>query len=244
MKTLIAIPARLHSTRLSEKLTQKIDNNTVIWHTVQRARAADVGRVVLATDSNKISIQAPSETFTIHDVDGEYNNGTERICGALSRIKYIFPWNINPFEIGLEPDDIVINVQGDEPLINPAHIQALNRYMQRHPEAEIATIVASKTDGKEGVKIYVDNGLCKDFYRKGKLQYHHVGCYAYRYETLQAITQLPQTKREKEESLEQLRWLDNGYKIHAVVVPFAHRSIDTAQDLIYAREVISYIYYI
>ena len=144
-----------------------------------------------------------------------------------------------------DADTVIINIQGDEPFIQPEQIQALMACFD-HPDTQIATLVRlfTNVDSKEALenvntpKVEWDKatGVAKMFSRKviacaDGTHYRHIGIYAYRADVLEKITQLPQSPLEIAERLEQLRWLENGYVIRVGVTEQQTIGIDTPEDL-------------
>ena len=151
-------------------------------------------------------------------------------------------------------DDIIINIQGDEPFIDPTIIDLLAKKMRDDSWIEISTLCTnikniSEISNPNIVKIVRDNSNKAlyfsrspiPFYRDSKLEngtfFKHIGIYAYRNKALQSITKLPLSFLEKAEKLEQLRWLENGYKIHAFETEYKGFGIDTKEDLEKARNI-------
>ena len=175
----------------------------------------------------------------------EHRSGTDRCREAYDKLGY--------------EADIVINVQGDEPFIQPEQIEALKACFENEA-TQIATLVKpfAESDGVEALenpnspKVVVDEDMCALYFSRSVIPYlrgversewlhhhtfyKHIGIYAFRAEVLREVTALPQSSLEKAESLEQLRWLENGYKIGVGISNIETIGIDTPEDLARAEE--------
>ena len=231
MMNLVAIiPARFGSTRFPGKPLALIDGVAMIERVVKRVESAGVvSRVVVATDDVRI------EKF-VQDFGGEVvmtspscENGTQRCLEALSKIS--------------PKPDAVINVQGDEPFVHTDQLKELARLIQL-PRASIATLAHPNKYSNEDkedinrVKVVRNlNGFAMLFSRASipvseGSWLQHVGLYAYTSDVLEEIVSLKPTELEKRESLEQLRWLDHGYRIHVGLTNHKTPGVDTPEDLI------------
>ncbi len=220
------IPARFNSTRLPGKPLKEIQGLTLIEHVYRRVeRARGLDRILVATDDERI-LQAV-ERFGGDAVltRSDHLSGTDRLSEAVA---------------GLPDDMIVVNIQGDEPLIEPEVIdQALDAARMR--DADVVTLMTSMTDleairDPNRVKVVVDrNGFALYFSRSrvpssGKC-FLHLGLYAYRVGFIKVFTTLEPTRLERDERLEQLRMLEHGFKIRVVEVESESWGIDTPADL-------------
>jgi len=234
VKIVVCIPARYASTRFPAKVLAHDTGKYLIQHTWEQARKAKLPqRVVIAADDERI-VQA-ARTFGAECVltSPNHQSGTDRIAEA----------------VGKSDADIVINVQGDEPQINPEHIDHLARLLLDHADAPMATLAAAFTTREQiadpnVVKVIVDvNGRAIYFSRSvipydrqragvGDVGHYlrHIGIYAYRSDFLLRITSLPQTSLEKLEKLEQLRAIENGYTILVGKVEHTCEGIDTPEQ--------------
>ncbi len=235
MKVAIVIPARLQSTRLSRKLLLDLGGKNVLRRTFEQAlKARRADSVAIATDAEEILAEAQSFGARAIMTRGDHRSGTERIAEAARSIDA----------------DIIINIQGDEPEIDPRHIDALieahliaSRFASTLAcpfPAEIDPAYPAAVKAVLGDVIDRDLNIheAKDFSRKPPADaplYLHVGAYAYSCESLQRFIAAPSGKREQAESLEQLRILEMGETIAVRIVDCAARGIDTAQDLDAAR---------
>lgn len=250
---LILIPARMASTRLPNKPLAMIGDRPMIVHVADRAAAAGVGAVVVAAAEAEIvaAVEAAGHRAVLTDPD--LPSGSDRIWAALTRI--------DPHGRA----EIVVNVQGDLPTLDPALV-ARAAALAREPGVDIATLVtpireAWERDAPQVVKAAIDlpvppiggattgatgaaaidHGRALYFSRRaipsgdGPL-YHHIGLYAYRRAALAAFVAAPPSPLERREALEQLRALSLGLRIEAAVVDTAPLGVDTPDDLTRARE--------
>lgn len=233
------IPARYASTRFPGKPLEKIGKYTMV-HRVYLQVKKVVDDVWVATDDHRIYEECEKNGVKVIMTSPTHPSGTDRINEAISLIGCT--------------SDVIINVQGDEPFINPEQIASLKNCFNDE-STDIATL-ARKFDVSKGFDALVDPNLvkvtfsekrdalyfsrsvipfvrgvqCSEWLDKSTF-YTHVGIYAYRRKVLGEITSLPRSPHEIAESLEQLRWLDNGYKIKVAVTPHDTIGIDTPDDL-------------
>lgn len=236
MKFIAIIPARYASTRFPGKPLAMLGGKTVIQRVYEQAVSV-VGEAYVATDDERIrkAVEAFGGQAVMTRID--HKSGTDRIEEAAEKI-------------GTDAD-VIINVQGDEPFIQRSQIETLCRQFD-DPQTQIATLgkrfdSIEATENPNSPKIVCDlKGYALYFsrsvipYVRGKetaewLQHYpflkHLGIYAYRREVLAEITQLPQSPLEVAESLEQLRWLQNGYRIRVGETDVETVGIDTPDDL-------------
>jgi 3-deoxy-manno-octulosonate cytidylyltransferase (CMP-KDO synthetase) len=231
VKILACIPARYGSTRLAGKVLAKDTGKFLIQHTYERAcLAALPEKVIIAADDQKIA--AAAKTFGAECIltSVEHKSGTDRIAEAVKDIDV----------------EIVVNLQADEPEIDPQNIDYLAELLAKNPDYQMATLAADfqnpdQIANPDIVKVIIDsNGRAIYFSRApipydrdksgvGKIQQYsrHIGIYAYRKQFLLKITALPQTKLEKIEKLEQLRAIENGFPILVGKVKHTCDGIDT-----------------
>lgn len=242
-KVLVVIPSRYGSSRFPGKPLAKIGGEEMIVRVCHQVSKAGFPMVV-ATDDVRIAECVKSHGFTAVMTSADHPNGTSRICEAVSEMQ----------KMGVAAE-IVINVQGDEPFIHPDQIKALADIFIEKPATDIATLcrVFDKSKGFEAlsdpnlVKLtmgaggealyfsrsiipYVRGVECKEWLDKVDFR-THVGIYAYRTEVLRRIVELPKSPLELAESLEQLRWLENGYHIAVAETIHPTVGIDTPADL-------------
>ena len=239
MKYIGIIPARYGSTRFPGKPLAEICNRTVIHRVYDQAsKALDV--VVVATDDERIYDAVEGFGGKVVMTRPDHKCGTDRCLEAYDAI------TTPSWRAQNDAETVIINIQGDEPFIQPEQIEALMACFEEHEDTQIATLVRpfTEADSKEAlenpntpkVEWNKTTGEAKMFSRKviacaDGSHYRHIGIYAYRADVLREITALPQSKLELEERLEQLRWLENGYKIRVGVTDQETIGIDTPEDL-------------
>ncbi|MBV2225941.1 MAG: 3-deoxy-manno-octulosonate cytidylyltransferase [Sphingobacterium mizutaii] len=237
MKVIGIIPARYDSTRFPGKPLVDIAGMTMIQRVYNQVKhAASLSEVVVATDDQRIFDHVKSFAGNVVMTKKEHQSGTDRCAEVIN--------NISGF-------DIAINIQGDEPFIDPQQIDLLVSCFQR-PEVKIATLVRpiqELTDlenvNKPKVVLnqksealyfsrqaipYMRGADIKEWLSK-ETYYNHIGIYGFKVETLKELARLPISKLETTESLEQLRWLDNGYRIQTAVSTHINDAIDSPEDL-------------
>ncbi len=245
MKALILIPARYASTRFPGKPLAEIGGKPVIRHVTEKAMQV-AGDVFVATDDRRIYDCVVNFGGKAVMTSPEHRSGTDRCYEAFCRIAGQTEKTF----------DVVVNIQGDEPFILPEQVTSLLACFE-DPEVQIATL-AKKFECNDDifdpnkVKVVCTAGgkalyfsrsaipFCRGVDGKQWLEstpfYKHVGMYAYRPEVLKEITSLAPGKLEKAESLEQLRWLENGYNIAVRFTDHESIGIDTPEDLEKANE--------
>lgn len=245
MDFIALIPARYASTRFPGKPLAKLGGMTVIERVCRQASKALGDKVAVATDDDRIMEAVKAFGSSAVMTSDAHRSGTDRVREAYDNLG--------------SKADVVINIQGDEPFIDPSQIQALMRCFD-DPRTQIATLIRpfprtadiSALQNPNSPKVVVDNdGFAMYFsrsvipYLRGvdplewpeKHQYYtHIGIYAYRADVLRQITLLPQSSLETAESLEQLRWLQAGYKIKTAVSEISTIGIDTPDDLARAEK--------
>lgn len=233
MKPLILIPARLASTRLPNKPLAVIGGAPMIVHVWKRAVESGMGDVVVACDSQEIyaAIAAAGGKAVLTDPD--LPSGSDRIYQALTKVDPAGEY------------DVIINVQGDMPTLDPKVISAAARLLENE-EVDIGTLAAVIQDASEKidpavVKIALSGTRALYFSRatipagEGEL-YHHIGIYAYRRSALKQFVSLPPSALEMREKLEQLRALEAGMRIDVAVVDTVPLGVDTPETLEKARK--------
>ncbi len=243
------IPARYASTRFPGKPLAVLGGKTVIQRVYEQVSSI-LDEVYVATDDQRIYDCVEGFGGRAVMTREDHKSGTDRIEEAVEKIE-------EAAKTKEEGDDLVIiNVQGDEPFIQPSQIKTLMSLFDS-PETQIGTLGKAfesieAVENPNSPKIVTDNrGFALYFsrsvipYIRGKEhqdwleQYpflKHLGIYAYRREVLKAVTKLPQSSLEKAESLEQLRWLQNGYRIRVGLTDVETVGIDTPEDLARAEE--------
>ena len=230
MKKIVIIPARIQSERLSQKPLRLILNKPMINWTFEAGLKTSADIVQVATDSKKIFNLFSKDNAVM--TSSSHHSGTDRVYEAVSKF-------------GLNDDDVIINVQGDEPFIEPEDINNLFDLFSKE-EITMATLYSDlkSTDELEDlnkVKILVDRGIAINFFRKTSLEdniFIHQGIYAFKYNTLKSFVSWRPSENEKKFKLEQLRALDNGITINAIKsVSKIHLGVDTEDDLKKANEI-------
>lgn len=238
MKFIGIIPARYASTRFPGKPLAEICNRTVIHRVYEQASKA-LSTVVVATDDERIYDAVEAFGGKVVMTRADHKCGTDRCLEAYEAI------TTPSWREQNDHDTVVINIQGDEPFIQPEQIESLMACFDRE-DTDISTLVRPFTDKDtqedlENVntpKVNWDKttGVAKMFSRKviaasDGTYFRHIGIYAYRADVLTKITKLPQSPLEIAERLEQLRWLENGYCIRVGVTETPTIGIDTPEDL-------------
>jgi 3-deoxy-manno-octulosonate cytidylyltransferase (CMP-KDO synthetase) len=233
LHTVAVIPARYESKRLPGKPLADIVGRPMIEHVYRRAaQARGIDAVVVATDDTRIAEAVERFGGVVRMTDPSHKTGTDRIAEIASLLDC----------------EIVVNVQGDLPLIEPGKIEEVLRPLTTDPALDMSTLRKAITDAADYanpnvVKVVVDrNGNALYFSRSsipfirgsGSL-YKHIGLYAYRCSFVQRLAALPQTPLEIAESLEQLRALEHGFRIHVVETHFESIEVDTPEDLARVR---------
>ena len=241
MSILVLIPARMASTRLPGKPLADIAGRPMIVHVAARAQASGLGRVVVATDTEEVAAAVRANGFEAVMTRQDHQSGSDRIHEALR---------------ALDPDgkvDIVVNVQGDLPTIDPATIRAA--FAPLEDEAvDIATVGVEivREEEKTNPNVVKIVGAPRSPTRLKALYftratapwgegplYHHIGLYAYRRPALERFVSLPPSTLETRERLEQLRALEAGMRIDAEIVQSVPLGVDTPDDLERARALLS-----
>lgn len=236
----IIIPARYASTRFPGKPLAMLGEKFVIQHVCDNLAPCRYP-IYVATDDMRIITAVEQFGGKAVLTRSDHQSGTDRIREAVENM-------------GIEPD-VVINVQGDEPFITTEQIEALTQCFAQYPDTQIATLAqridptasAETLQDPNKVKVITDlesralyfsrsvipyiRGKEKEQWPKEFPYLHHIGIYAYRTSTLFKITTLPPSSLEKAESLEQLRWLQNGIPVRVGITKSANIGIDTPADL-------------
>ena len=236
MKFMAIIPARYASTRFPGKPLAVLGGKTVIQRVYEQVSSL-LDEVYVATDDERIFQAVGAFGGRAIMTRSDHKSGTDRIEEAAEKI-------------GAEAD-VIINVQGDEPFIQPTQIRTLMQLFDV-PETQIGTLgkpfeSIDAIENPNSPKIVTDNRGFALYFSRSPIPYvrgkernewlasypflKHLGIYAYRREVLREVTQLPQGRLEKAESLEQLRWLENGYRIRVGLTDVETVGIDTPEDL-------------
>ena len=230
-KSAVVIPARYASSRFPGKPLAMLAGKPMICHVCEKAAASKADYVLVATDDQRIADVVTQYGYTAVMTASDHPSGTDRIAEAVKK--------------AASDVDIVINVQGDEPLIPTSAIDDLIDLMESNAACEMATIaVPGNRDtmtennvkvvfGCDGKALYFSRSMIP-FARKGGVPdqvYLHWGIYAYRRETLEKFVTLPAGRLEKSEMLEQLRALENGISIYVLTRNLESIGVDTPDDL-------------
>lgn len=247
-RVLILIPARYASTRFPGKPLAEIGGKPMIQHVVEKAKTVTED-VYVATDDERIQACVESFGGCAIMTSAEHRSGTDRCYEAFQKVVAMTGKTF----------DVVVNIQGDEPFIRPEQVCHLVGCFE-DPEVQIATLgkkFENSSDifdpnkvkvvfSAQGTALYFSRsaipfcrGVEQDDWLSVTSFYKHVGMYAYRPQVLKEITALSPGVLEKVESLEQLRWLENGYKIAVRVTDHESIGIDTPEDLKRANEALS-----
>jgi len=234
MKVVIGIPARFSSTRFPGKPLALLAGKPMIAHVVARAQAADVGEVFVATDDERIADAVRDCAAQVCMTRGDHVSGTDRLAEAVSKMDC----------------DVVINVQGDEPLIDPAAIKAVLEPFADEAELPMATLahpIRDEFDLNDAnvVKVVCDAAGHALYFSRSPIPFlrdeaaatplQHIGLYAYRRDFLMKYSSLTASPLEQAEHLEQLRVLHHGYAIAVRIGDFHCLGIDTPEDLQHAE---------
>ena len=237
----VVIPARFGSTRLPGKVLMPIAGRPMVQHAWERASKSGVGKVVLATDDERVARAARGFGAAVLMTDTRHRSGTERVAEAAALL-------------ALDGDEVVVNLQADEPLVPPALIAQVAEDLLAHPAARIATLCEPITRGadvfdpaavkvvtdREGYALYFSRAAIP-WYRghfesgelpRGAAMSRHIGLYAYRVGYLRTYASQERPGIERAEALEQLRALFHGARIHvAEAKESPGPGVDTATDL-------------
>jgi len=232
MKVLGIIPARYNSSRLPGKPLADIMGTSMIQRVYEQAsKCKQLRKVIVATDDERISFHVKSFGGNVIMTSKNHESGTDRCGEVAEKLERNF--------------NVIVNIQGDEPFINPEQINQVIQLFDKE-SSQIATLskrfnnFENFTDeNKVKVKINTD-GFADDFYRTSVINeiefsereyFKHIGIYAFKADVLQKIVNLPKSKTEEKLNLEQLRWLDNKYKIKVGITELEALSVDRIEDI-------------
>ncbi len=243
MSFTVVIPARFSSTRLPGKPLLDIGGRPMVQHVHERAMESGADRVIVATDDSRIADAAERFSAEVCMTSGTHPTGTDRLAEVIEKCR-------------LGEDEIIVNLQGDEPLMPATLVHQVAQGLVEHREASVATLCSRIHDAGElfdphAVKVVMDNNgyalyfsrasvpwdrdafsVTTDILPERSEHYRHIGLYAYRAGFVSEYVKWPRCSLEEMESLEQLRVLWNGCRIHVglVTVPPGH-GVDTEGDL-------------
>lgn len=249
MKTIVVIPARLDSTRLPNKVLLDLYGKTVVQRVYEQClKAKNIDAVYIATDSEEVKVSCKSFTDNIIMTDETHQSGTDRIAQAVQKIEC----------------DVVINVQGDEPFIEPLLIEKLaNSFNDDIKMVSVMHKIKKVENLKNSnvVKVTIDKNSNALYFSRSIIPHHrdewdsllnhyelipeplsfyrHLGLYGYTKEFLLKYSKMEQSYLEKLEKLEQLRVLENGYKIKMIETEYHSIGIDTQKDYEKALELLN-----
>jgi 3-deoxy-manno-octulosonate cytidylyltransferase (CMP-KDO synthetase) len=237
MEILGIIPARYASTRFPGKPLVLIHGKTMIQRVYEQASKSSLTKVIVATDDQRIMEHVQSFGGKAVMTAEHHQSGTDRCFEAYQQ-------HDQPFEY-------IINIQGDEPFIRPEQIDLVASCF-RNPQTQLATLIKKISTPEElfnvnapkvvisrtGEALYFSRqpipycrNVPNDIWHQQHTYYKHIGIYGYRADILEQITQLPPSGLELAESLEQLRWLENGFRIATATTEFETFGIDSPEDL-------------
>ncbi len=237
MKFLGVIPARYASSRFPGKPLVDIEGQTMIRRVYEQVKKSQkLHEIIVATDDKRIEEEVLSFGGNVMMTSETHQSGTDRCAEVIAHYREY---------------DVVINIQGDEPFINPDQIDLLATCFE-NPDTKIATLVKEIQSAEElfnlnipkvvrntsGEAIYFSRqtipflrGIDQVQWIEKQRFYKHIGIYAYQVDTLKALTKLPVSILETAEALEQLRWIENGYAIQTAVTTHETVAVDTEEDL-------------
>jgi len=242
MKTLVIIPSRMSASRLPGKPLLKINGLSMISHVFKKAEEAKIGDVIVATENQEIIDDVKLNGGQAILTKKDHKTGTDRIHEALEKL------NDNSV-------DLVMNLQGDEPLMNVEDIRNLKDQMIKN-SSQLGTL-ASKIpdkilfDNQNVVKVETKKNLDKDNFpeainfmrkipEKKENIYHHLGIYCYRKEVLKKFVSFKQSANEIKNNLEQLRALDNKVRINVALAKSSPIGVDTEVDFVAIKKIMEY----
>ena len=242
-KTIILIPSRLAATRLPNKPLLKINDISIINHVYQKAKSSKIGDVFVATGDKEILEEVRKIDGKCILTEKDHQTGTDRIFEAYQKLE-------------IKDVDYIINLQGDEPMIDIEDIKNLNRNAIKN-KSKIATLACEIKDKNilnksDVVKVITNKKISKEymstantFSRKFLLNnneniYHHIGIYIYKVSILEKFINLKQTKNEIDQRLEQLRAFDNNIEINVILANSSPIGVDTEEDFLELKKIMNY----
>ncbi len=242
-KTIILIPSRLAATRLPNKPLLKINGISIINHVYEKAKSSNIGDTFVATGDQQIFEDVTKKGGKCILTEKDHLTGTDRIFEAYQKLK-------------LNNIDYIINLQGDEPMIDAKDIQNLNSYAIKH-KSEIATLACKIKDKNiltknNIVKVITNNEISKEqiatannFLREISVNddsniYHHIGIYIYKVSILKKFVNLNQSKNEIDRKLEQMRAIDNKISINVILANSPPIGVDTEEDFLELKKIMNY----
>ena len=242
MKTLVIIPSRLSATRLPRKPLLKIKGKSIISHVVRKAEAANIGEVFVAAEDQEIVDDVRKNKGQAILSKKKHKTGTDRVYEAIN-------------SIDRNDIDFVMNLQGDEPLINIDDIRNLNFLMGKFNK-KLGTLASKISDYQifkksSVVKVNTDKSFeasefpnainfSRNISSKIENIYHHLGIYCYQLETLKNFVSHNQSQNEIKNNLEQFRALDNNIEINVALAKSSPIGVDTKEDFLAIKKIMEY----
>ena len=242
MKTLVIIPSRLSASRLPGKPLLKINGLSIISHVYKKAQEANIGEVFVAAEDQEIIEDVKKNGGEAILTNNNHKTGTDRIYEAFVKL-------------GRTDIDLIMNLQGDEPLMNIEDIQNLNNHMIQ-TKRDLGTLAAKINNKKvfenhDIVKVITEESLddtkfprAINFMRKlnkeNNQAYHHLGIYCYNVEILKRFISFKQSQNEIENRLEQLRALDNNINVNVALAKSSPIGVDTKEDFMAIKKIMEY----
>ena len=242
MKTLVIIPSRLSASRLPGKPLLKINGLSIISHVYKKAQEANIGEVFVAAEDQEIIEDVKKNGGEAIFTNNNHKTGTDRIYEAFVKL-------------GRTDIDLIMNLQGDEPLMNIEDIQKLNKHMIQ-TKRDLGTLAAKINNKKvfenhDIVKVITEESLddtkfprAINFMRKlnkeNNQAYHHLGIYCYNVEILKRFISFKQSQNEIENRLEQLRALDNNINVNVALAKSSPIGVDTKEDFMAIKKIMEY----
>ena len=242
MKTLVIIPSRLSASRLPGKPLLKINGLSIISHVYKKAQEANIGEVFVAAEDQEIIDDVKKNGGEAILTNNNHKTGTDRIYEAFVKL-------------GRTDIDLIMNLQGDEPLMNIEDIQKLNKHMIQ-TKRDLGTLAAKINNKKvfenhDIVKVITEESLddtkfprAINFMRKlnkeNNQAYHHLGIYCYNVEILKRFISFKQSQNEIENRLEQLRALDNNINVNVALAKSSPIGVDTKEDFMAIKKIMEY----
>jgi 3-deoxy-manno-octulosonate cytidylyltransferase (CMP-KDO synthetase) len=236
--SIVVIPARYESSRFPGKALAPIDGRPMVEHVYRRAEASGVGEVIVATDDERIARAVERFGGRVQMTRATHRTGTERLAEVAAMLRC----------------DVVVNVQGDEPLVEPGMIREAVAPFASDAALQMTTLRRALTvpgdfTSPHVVKVVVDRADFALYFSRAPIPFareagaaamrRHVGLYGYRRDTLLRLAELPPTPLERSEGLEQLRALEHGVRIRVIDCEHAGFGVDTPEDLARAEALLS-----
>ena len=242
MKTLVIIPSRLAATRLPGKPLLKIKGLSIISHVFKKAEKANIGEVIVATEDQEIIDDVKQNGGQAILTSNNHKTGTDRIYEAIKKLSK-------------SDTELVMNLQGDEPLMNIEDIKNLHDQMLKY-KSKVGTLASTIKNKKlhedqNVVKVVTKETLdysnfpeainfTRQILDENRRIYHHLGIYCYQLETLKNFVSFNQSENEIKSRLEQLRALDNGIKINVALAKSSPIGVDTEEDFVAIKKIMEY----